>query len=111
MKRLNLTFSLLALPIFLIGTLVYPTSTIKAQGVGVNSSGNSPDPSAMLDVNSHTKGVLISRMSTAERDAISSPAEGLQIFNTNTKCFEFYANGIWQTMACACNPPAAPTAG
>src|SRR5258706_16211415 len=80
---------------------LYPTTNLTAQGVSVNSSGNSADPSAMLDVSSDTKGTLITRMSTIQRDAITSPAEGLQIFNTTTKCFEFYALGTWNTLGCA----------
>ncbi|MCC6599449.1 MAG: fibronectin type III domain-containing protein [Crocinitomicaceae bacterium] len=81
------------------------------QGVGINPSGADPDQSAMIDVSSTSKGALMPRMTTAQRNAIATPAEGLQIFNTTTKCFEFFANGLWQMMACACSSaPAAPTA-
>src|SRR5436190_15344147 len=95
----------------LTGFLLFPNSFANAQGVGVNSSGNPADPSAIFDASSHAKGVLIPRMTTTERDAISSPAEGLQIFNTTTKCFEAYVYGVWQSSWCAtCPSPSAPTA-
>ena len=48
--------------------------------VGIDTS--SPDPSAMLEVNSASKGFLPPRMTTIQRDAIVSPAIGLTIFNT-----------------------------
>src|ERR1041385_5977583 len=74
-----------------IGLLVCPLSNVNAQGVGINPSGNPADPSAILDASSTTKGQLLPRMTTTQRNAITSPAEGLQIFNITTKCFEFYA--------------------
>ena len=46
--------------------------------------------SARLAVNSTTQGVLIPRMTTTQRDAITSPAVGLQIFNTTTSCVEYF---------------------
>ena len=48
-----------------------------------------PTASAVLDVNSTTKGMLVPRMTTAERDLISTPAESLLIYNTTTDQFEF----------------------
>lgn len=87
-----------------------------SQSVGVSGTGSVPDNSALLDVDatgmSPKKGFLVPRMTTTERDAISSPAEALQIFNTTTKCYEGYVNGGWYAIACpaACTPPPAPTA-
>ena len=53
-------------------------------------------------------------MTTAERNAIVTPASSLLIFNTTTNCFETYINAQWQTMFCntGCSgAPSAPTAG
>src|SRR5262245_21339002 len=77
------------------------SSVTNAQGIAVNGNGAAPHSSAALDVSSTTQGVLISRMTTAERDAIVSPAPALQIYNTTTNCFEFYAFNTWQTLGCA----------
>ncbi len=64
--------------------------------------GISPDPSAMLDVNSTTKGVLFPRMSTAERDLITNAATGLMIFNTTENRLQINlgipGNVNWQSM-------------
>jgi hypothetical protein len=64
-----------------------------AQSVGINDDGSNPDPSAILDIKSTNKGLLVPRMSTAEREAIPAPAEGLKVFDTITKTFWYY-NGI-----------------
>jgi len=82
-----------------------------AQGVGINESSNPPHPSAGLDVDFTDRGTLITRLTTLQRDAIVSPAEGLQIFNLSSKCFEFFANGVWQAGICSCSTPSAPTEG
>ena len=49
-----------------------------------------PDNSAMLEIKSIGKGVLIPRMATTDRDAIALPATGLLIFNTTIDQFEYY---------------------
>ncbi len=66
----------------------------------------SPDASALLEINSNSKGFLPPRMTTTERDAISTPADGLVIFNTTTNCLEFYAAGYWHQ---TCGSPDVPT--
>jgi hypothetical protein len=57
-------------------------------GFGINTT--SPAASAQLDVTSTTKGFLPPRMTTAQRDAISSPAAGLTIYNTSTSKLQTY---------------------
>ena len=52
--------------------------------VGINDNNASPDASAMLDVKSTTKGMLVPRMTTTQRDAITTPATGLMVYNTTT---------------------------
>lgn len=54
-----------------------------AQNVGLNEDGSSPDPSSLLDMSSTSKGLLIPRMSSAQRDAIGSPATGLLVYVTD----------------------------
>ncbi len=63
--------------------------------VAVNTDGTSPDPSAMLDVKSTNRGMLVPRMTTAQRTAIASPASGLLVFDSTTQSFWFYSAGSW----------------
>ncbi|MCX6269056.1 MAG: hypothetical protein NTW16_17170 [Bacteroidetes bacterium] len=63
--------------------------------VAVNTNGNSPDPSAMLDVSSTTHGLLIPRVSSGARDHIPSPATGLLIYNFTDKAFNFFNGSFW----------------
>ncbi|MEM1122421.1 MAG: tail fiber protein, partial [Bacteroidota bacterium] len=63
--------------------------------VGINPDNSEPDPSAMLDVSSTDKGLLVPRLTEKERDAIDNPAEGLLIYNTNDSCFNYYTGVAW----------------
>lgn len=58
------------------------------QSVAINEDGSLPDPKAILDVKSYNKGILIPRMSTADRLAIEAP-RGLLVFDTTTNSFWF----------------------
>ncbi len=68
---------------------------LPAQSVGINATGTSPDPSAMLDVESTTQGMLVPRMTSLQRSAISSPATGLLVYDTDTQSFWFHAASGW----------------
>ncbi len=68
-----------------VAVLVVGPLNLSAQ---VTVGGTTPDPSAVVDMQSTDKGFLWPRLSTSERNAISSPATGLIIFNTNTLCIE-----------------------
>lgn len=54
-----------------------------------------PNASAMLDVESTTKGLLTPRMTSAERTAISNPANGLLVYDTTENAFYFYKSATW----------------
>lgn len=66
-----------------------------AQNVSINNTGANPDPSAMLDVASDAAGVLIPRMTTAQRNGIVNPATGLLVFDTTTETFWYRLVGGW----------------
>lgn len=64
-----------------------------AQNVGINSDASTPDASAMLDVKATDKGVLIPRMTEAQRNAIASPATGLLIYQTDNAPGFYFNSG------------------
>lgn len=72
-----------------------------AQGVSINPTGNDPDTSAMLDVSSTSKGLLLPRLTTVQRDAISLPATGLLVYNTTTSTFDYYNGTAWFSLSTA----------
>ena len=95
-------FTLLAVVLF--------TATTYAQ-VGINNENS--DPLAALDITSTTKGLLMPRMTNAQRQAISNPAAGLQVFVTDFDggSFMFYDGTKWGTLSFTEKRPDAPTIG
>jgi hypothetical protein len=69
--------------------------TLSFSQVGIGTV--TPASSAMLDIESTTKGVLMPRMTTAQRDNILLPVEGLQIYNTTNKTTDVYTGSIWKS--------------
>ena len=72
--------------------LVLGASQIFGQAVSINTDGALPNASSILDVKSTTKGVLVPRMTSAERNAIAAPATGLLVYDLTTQSY-FYFNG------------------
>jgi len=79
-----------------------------SQNVGINT--NDPDNSALLDLESSERGLLIPRMTTAQRDAIdlTGNPEAVMIYNTTVNCFQAYNDNDnqWESIYCFgdCNP-------
>lgn len=72
---------------------------IFAQNIGINSTGTTPDKSAILDVSATDKGMLVPRMTTAQRTAINSPAKGLLVYQTEAPSgFYFYDGASWNLL-------------
>jgi hypothetical protein len=63
------------------------------QQVGINTP--TPNASAQLEINSTNRGVLFPRMTTAQRDLITTPADGLVIYNTTDNKLQVRAAGAW----------------
>jgi hypothetical protein len=82
--------------IIILFSLIMGFNGIIAQS-GINT--NTPDPSAILDVYSTNKGFLPPRLTTAQRDAIGTPAAGLMIYNTTVNCLQWW-NGIYWYDGC-----------
>jgi hypothetical protein len=74
--------------------LIFILADMQAQ-IAINTNAAAPNASAMLDISSTNKGMLIPRMSSAQRTAIVSPANGLMVYDTDTKSFWFYDASEW----------------
>ena len=85
--------------ILALGWLVSQSRSSLAQGVGIYADQSEPHPSAMLDVKSNHKGVLIPRMSSKQREAIPMPAIGLMVFDNTTLSFWYYEGTQWTEVA------------
>ncbi len=68
-------------------------------GVGIADGTPVVDASAMLDIQSTTKGILIPRMLEIERAGITTPATGLMIYQTDgTPGYYFYDGTAWKSI-------------
>ena len=78
--------------------IIVTGNKVNAQSMGISSSAITPDASSILEMRTSTKGLLMPRLTTTERDAIASPATGLIIYNTTASKFNFYNGSTWITM-------------
>jgi len=67
-----------------------------SQSVGIGTT--TPETSAILDLSSENKGFLPPRMTTAQRDAIESPAASLFVYNTITNQYNMYDGTSWKAV-------------
>ena len=77
---------------FLVCLLLFSIAGM-GQNMSVNKDGAAPDPSAMLDVSDTASGVLVPRMTMAQRNLITNPATGLLIFQTNSDSGFYFNQG------------------
>ncbi|MGZ8525900.1 MAG: hypothetical protein ACXWV1_15820, partial [Chitinophagaceae bacterium] len=91
MKRFYMSIILI-----LAGTVMFSISAY-SQAVAINTDGSSADPSAALDIKTTAKGLLIPRMTAAQRIAIGAPVEGLLVYQTPDAPTGFYVfkSGVW----------------
>jgi hypothetical protein len=69
---------------------------LTSTGLGIGTT--SPSASAILDAQSTTKGVRMPNMTTTQKNAISSPAAGLMVFDTTLSKLCVYSGAAWQTI-------------
>lgn len=78
--------------------LIVLVASLSYGQVGIGT--NNPDNSAVLDIESTTKGLLAPRMTAAQRTAISTPANGLVVYQTDsTQGLYCYINGSWSAIS------------
>lgn len=80
---------------------------LQSQSIGVGNP--DPDSSAILDISSTTKGVLLSRLTTAQRNLITDPANGLLVFDTDKHALYMYDGYQWLPLAFNLNPLSYPS--
>jgi hypothetical protein len=66
-------------------------TTFAQKNVGIGTT--TPDNSAVLDINSSNKGLLIPRMSLQQRNGINNPADGLMVYQTGEKGGFYFFEG------------------
>ena len=102
MKRLFVTTFALCMGAFLLASSLATAQPITDAQGDVVIGGVAPDPSAILDLQSTTKGFLMPRMTDAQRDAIVSPAEGLMVYNTDVGAQQINTgtagSPVWETV-------------
>lgn len=99
--------------LILVALLLFIIVKTKAQVVAINNNGAAANAKALLDVDatglSPKTGVLVPRLTTAERNAITAPIPtSLLIFNTTTTCFEAWnqSTNTWVPFGCiGCGTP------
>jgi len=90
------------LAIATVAALTLGSYTAGAQGMAINTTGAAANSSAILDVNSTTQGMLVPRMTTAQRTAITvgSAQTGLLVYQTDgTAGFYFYDGSAWVSLS------------
>jgi len=84
--------------------LEYSSTLSASSGIAAGTTSD-PAASAILEAQSTTKGFLMPRMTNTQRDAISSPATGLMIYNTTTGSLESYNGTRWQRETASSGTP------
>jgi polyhydroxyalkanoate synthesis regulator phasin len=81
----------------LLLSVIFMVVKTQAQNVGIGTP--NPNASALLDISSNNKGLLMPRMSSAQRNAIVAPAKGLMAFDSSQNSFWYYTGSGWKEIA------------
>lgn len=75
------------------------TGLLHAQSVAINTDGTTAHASALLDIKSSTKGMLVPRMTSLQRAAIATPAAGLFVYDTDTNSYWYFNGAAWNVLS------------
>jgi len=84
--------------VIILFIISFTMSYLGVAQVSINTDGSSSDPSAMLDVQSTNKGLLIPRMDSTSRQNILNAADGLMVYDSTTHSFWYYRDDSWKEM-------------
>ena len=94
--------------VLFLSIAIFFTTKIYAQ-IGISATNTPPNASAMLDVSSTSKGILIPRLTTIQKNAIPNKAEGLTVYDTDLKQFSYWIGagpiGYWTDFPQAVTTP------
>ena len=80
--------------------LLFSSANLSAQNVAVTDDETyTAEPTAMLDVKSDSKGLLIPRLTTTQRNGISNPAHGLLVYDSDEKVFYYFDGSSWVNLS------------
>ncbi|MEQ1734024.1 MAG: hypothetical protein ABL940_10140 [Bacteroidia bacterium] len=88
-----------AILLLLISIWLLSGAEVQAQGnVGIGTT--TPNPKAILELQATDKGLLVPRLTLAERNAIVTPPNGLLVYNTTENCFNYFntTTTTWKSM-------------
>lgn len=91
--------------------MIFMAADLFSQNISISDQqGQTADPSAVLDVSSTSKGLLVPRMTESQRAAISSPAIGLMVYQTDVEEGFYYYSGSaknngWVSVSSSTNSP------
>src|SRR6056297_2703327 len=82
--------------LLLTGLFILQSFSVFSQTVNVTDDETyNPESSAMLDVYSTDKGMLVPRMTTLQRTSVSTPADGLLVYDINFNAFYYSVGEEW----------------
>ena len=87
--------------IILLSACLYFSVITRAQSFAINTDGSTASSSAILDIKSTAKGLLIPRMNKAERNAITAPATGLTVYQLapDSTGFYYFNGTVWKWLS------------
>ncbi len=106
---LNSSTQVMKILVSILFVLMLGWTNIRSQGVIIGDTTGGL-PQLFYWLSDTAKGFLLNKLTTAQRNALQNPEEGLQIYNTSTKCLQIYIPNSWRNVVCDCSqPPAQPS--
>lgn len=83
---------------FVVAAALATTTAFAQTDAKIGTNPGTKLPSAVLELESTTKGFLLPRMTAAQMNAITAPANGLAVYNTDAACTFIYNGSAWLSL-------------